>query len=215
VRIYDEAVAGRRRLTPEQRRDELMDVGATLFGEYGYDDVLMEDVAQQADASRALMYHYFSTKRDFFAAIWKRAHDRLLADMSVEGARSVRDGVAAALVAHLEFYERHVRLVAIANRSSIATDSALRVPIADGMRTWCERVLDASGAAGHTRELASAALAGWIAFVREVTVQWLLDERLSRSEVIGMCMAALDGALSPHLDLLAAAPMSERRDQWR
>lgn len=192
----DEAAPPRRRLTPEQRRDELMDVGATVFGECGYEDVALEDVARRANVSRALMYHYFPTKAEFFAAIWKRAHDRLRAESFIDDARPVRDGVAAALDAHLSFYQTHAPLVAIANRSAIANDPVLRIPIAEGMRALCERILDASGAAGHTRDVASAALAGWIAFVREVSVEWLLDQQVSRHDVVEMCMAVLD-AITP------------------
>jgi AcrR family transcriptional regulator len=199
VRIYDEAMSTRRRLTPEQRRDELMDVGALVFSECAYEDVVMEDVARRANASRALMYHYFPTKPEFFAAIWKRAHDRLLAEAPIDGGRSVREGVAAALEAHLSFYEAHVPLVAIANRSSVADDPILRIPISDGMRALCDRVLDASGAHGHTRDLAAAALDGWVAFVREVTVNWLLEQRISRHEVVALCMAVLDAALGNFL----------------
>jgi AcrR family transcriptional regulator len=203
VRIDDEAVPTRRRLTPEQRRDELMDVGATIFGECAYEDVAMEDVAHRAHASRALVYHYFPTKRDFFAAIWKRAHDRLSAEMSDGDALSVRDEIAGALEAHLSFYEAHIPLVIIANRSSIATDPVLRAPIAEGMRTLCERILDAGGATGRSRDIASAALAGWIAFVREMTVEWLLHQRISRSDVVDACMGVLDAAVGAHLGFAA------------
>jgi AcrR family transcriptional regulator len=206
VRIDDEAVPTRRRLTPEQRRDELMDVGATMFGECAYEDVAMEDVARRAHASRALVYHYFPTKREFFAAIWKRAHDRLSAEMSDDDALSVRDEIAGALAAHLSFYEAHIPLVLIANRSSIATDPVLRAPIAEGMRTLCERILDAGGAAGHSRDVASAALAGWIAFIREMTVEWLLHQRISHSNVVEVCMDVLDAAVGAHLDLSSGPP---------
>jgi AcrR family transcriptional regulator len=206
MRIYDGTVSSRRRLTPEQRRDELMDVGATMFGECAFEDVAMEDVARRANASRALVYHYFPTKPEFFAAIWKRAHDRLLAEVSIDDAPSVRDGVAAALEAHLSFYQAHAPLVIIANRSSIAADPVLRIPIAAGMRSLCDSVLDASGATGHARDMASAALAGWIAFIREATVEWLVNKRISRSEVIDLCMAVLDVALGAHVDLAAPTP---------
>lgn len=195
IRIYDEAVPSRRRLTPEQRRDELMDVGATVFEEQAYEDVVMEDVARRANASRALMYHYFPTKREFFAAIWKRAHDRLSAEMFRADTTSVRDGVAATLEAHLAFYQAHVPLVMIANRSSIATDPALREPMAEGMRELCDRILDASGVTGHARDVASAALTGWVAFIREITVEWLSNKQLSRTEVVDVCMGVLDAAL--------------------
>jgi hypothetical protein len=69
------------------------------------------------------------------------------------------------------------------------------------MRALCDRVLDASGATGHAREVASAALTGWIAFIREITVEWLLGQRISRTEVVDLCMGVLDVALGVDRDL--------------
>lgn len=193
----------RRRLTPEQRRDELMDAGAQLFGERAYDEIAMEDIAARATASRALMYHYFPTKGDFFAAIWKRAHDRLLAELRIDPGEPVRTAVYRALAAHLDFYQAHTPLVLIANRSALAADPAVRGPVNADLETLCERILDACGATGHTREIASTALTGWIAFIREVCVEWLERRHLSRDEVLRMCMAGLDATAGAHLALTA------------
>jgi AcrR family transcriptional regulator len=52
----------RRRLDPEQRRAQLLDIGARLFAERAYEDVWIEEVAELAGVSRGLMYHYFPTK---------------------------------------------------------------------------------------------------------------------------------------------------------
>lgn len=199
----------RRRLTPEQRRDDLMDAGVELFSERSYDEITMDDLADHAQVSRALLYHYFPTKGDFFAAIWKRAHDRLLAEMAVPATGSVRDSVCVTLAAHLDFYQAHIPLVFIANRSSIATDPAVRGPIAADMTAMCDRILDACAASGHTRDLAAAALSGWIAFVREVSIEWLLHQHISRDEVFDLSMAVLDATAGTHLPL-AATPASAR-----
>ncbi len=208
-----ERVPTRRRLSPERRRDELLDAGVALFSETAYEDVAMEDVAHRARASRALMYHYFPTKPEFFAAIWQRAHDRLLTGIATDDGGSLRDVVADALARHLSFYQTHVPLVMIANRSSIATDPALRIPIAEGMRSLCDRILDASGATGHSRAVASAALAGWIAYIREVAVEWLAGETISRDEVEHLCMAVLDATLGAEVDLTTVLrPVIDRGD---
>ena len=50
-----------------------------MFVSHTYEEVRMEDVAAQAGVSRALMYRYFPTKRDFFAAIFKADSEQLLA----------------------------------------------------------------------------------------------------------------------------------------
>ena len=68
----------RRRLSTEERREQLLAVGARLFSESPYDDVWIEQVAEIAGVSRGLLYHYFPTKRDFFAAVVERESERML-----------------------------------------------------------------------------------------------------------------------------------------
>ncbi len=68
----------RRRLSTEERREQLLTVGARLFSEDPYDDVWIEQVAEIAGVSRGLLYHYFPTKRDFFAAVVERESERML-----------------------------------------------------------------------------------------------------------------------------------------
>uniref|UniRef100_UPI00389AE0D0 helix-turn-helix domain-containing protein n=1 Tax=Mycobacterium sp. HUMS_1102779 TaxID=3383487 RepID=UPI00389AE0D0 len=63
----------RRRLEPQQRREQLLDIGAALFAEKPYEDVFMEDIAERAGVSRATVYHYYPKKRDMYVAIFRRA----------------------------------------------------------------------------------------------------------------------------------------------
>src|SRR6516165_183215 len=67
----------RRRLSPADRRAELLALGAEVFGKRPYDEVRIDEIAERAGVSRALMYHYFPDKRAFFAAVVKDEADRL------------------------------------------------------------------------------------------------------------------------------------------
>src|SRR5271166_5527703 len=67
----------RRRLSPDDRRAELLALGAEIFGQRPYDEVRIDEIAERAGVSRALMYHYFPDKRAFFAAVVKDEADRL------------------------------------------------------------------------------------------------------------------------------------------
>ena len=68
----------RRRLSTGERREQLLSVGARLFSESPYDEVWIEQVAEIAGVSRGLLYHYFPTKRDFFAAVVERESERMM-----------------------------------------------------------------------------------------------------------------------------------------
>lgn len=193
-----------RRMTPDARRAQLLDVGAQLFGEQPFDEVSMEQIAARAEVTRALLYHYFPTKADFFAALWQRAHDTLRASAPLRTAATVREGVVATLTAYLDFYARNLPLVLIANRSSIAGSPVVRAPIDATFRTLCATVLDATGTTGHSRKLAEAAFAGWVAFVRETTLAGLVDQTITPADNLTLCLAALDATVGAHADLHAA-----------
>ena len=95
----------RRRLSPEDRRAELLALGAEVFGKRPYDEVRIDEIAERAGVSRALMYHYFPDKRAFFAAVVKDEADRLYAATNdpPPGAtlfEEVRGGVLAYMAYH-------------------------------------------------------------------------------------------------------------------
>ena len=53
----------RTRLSTEQRRLQLLAIGAELFARRPYEQVSIEEVAEIAQISCGLLYHYFPSKR--------------------------------------------------------------------------------------------------------------------------------------------------------
>jgi len=190
-------------MSPDQRRAQLLDAGETIFGRGDFEQLTMEEIARHAGVTRALLYHYFPSKADFFAAIWRRAHDTLGAVPEPTEAGTVRTWVAGRLAAYLRFYAEHTHLVLIANRSSVAADPAVREPVTAHFRTLGEAVLDAAGCTGEARPVAQAAFDGWIAFVRVTTLAALVDERISPAQNVALCLAALDATVGRYADLRA------------
>jgi AcrR family transcriptional regulator len=183
------------RLDPQARRDQLLDVGVGLFSAMPYEEVRMEDVALSAGVSRALVYHYFPTKRDLFAALYQRASDRLVEASLHIPELPVYDQVMAGLDAHFDFFETNARTVLVANRGALAGDPLIEGIISNQLGLLRQKMLDALGLEGKPRTLASIALYGWLAFVRAVCVEWLADDLISRDEVRDMCWRSLLGAL--------------------
>jgi AcrR family transcriptional regulator len=193
-------------MTPRQRRDQLLDVGAVMFTECPYEDVLMEDIAAQAGVSRALVYRYFPGKRDLFAAIFQRDSERLLAASEIDAGLSLAEQVLAGLDAHLDYFVAHKHNILTANRGALAGDPTVQAIITSELATLRNRMLDAIGERGHARKVASVALHGWLAFVRAVCVDWLQNPELSRAEVRELCFRTLAGLFAGHLP--AEAPSS-------
>ncbi|MFI0466427.1 TetR/AcrR family transcriptional regulator [Saccharopolyspora sp. 5N102] len=188
-------MGARRRLPPDQRRGELLEIGAQLFATRPYDDVLMEEVAELAGISRANLYRYFASKRDLFAAIYQRAADELLEVAKVDPARPMAEQVSAGLDAHIDYFVANRQTVLAANRT-LSGDPVIQAIIADEMGQLRQRILNSAELGGLSREVASAALHAWLVFVRAICVEWLTNESFSRAELRETCLGALQGALS-------------------
>jgi len=81
-------------------------LGSEVFGKKPYDQVRIDEVAERAGVSRALMYHYFPDKRTFFAAVVKEEADRLYAATNsapptgITMFEEIRTGVLAYMAYH-------------------------------------------------------------------------------------------------------------------
>ena len=99
----------RRRLSPEDRRSELLALGAEVFGQRPYDEVRIDEIAERAGVSRALMYHYFPDKRAFFAAVVHAEGERLFeaTDAVPDPELSMFDQLRTGVMAYLRYDEEH------------------------------------------------------------------------------------------------------------
>jgi AcrR family transcriptional regulator len=208
-----ERMKERRRLVPDERRNQLLDIGAHEFATRAYDEVRMVDVASGAGVSRALVYRYFPTKRDLFAAIYQRAADRLLTSAEFVDDVPMADQVIAGLDAHIDFFVANARTVLVANQGPLAGDPTIQAIISEELSVIRQRMLDAIGLHGPQRAVASAALAGWLSFVRAACVEWLAQQTFSRDELREMCLRTLASALDdPHFSPTStSATISARR----
>src|SRR5690349_25082299 len=102
-----------RRLLPEQRRDQLLDLGAHEFASRAYEDVHMADIAERAGISRGLIYRYFATKRELFAAVYQRSSQRLLESTDLAPDRDMTAQVIQGLGAHFDFFEANARAILV------------------------------------------------------------------------------------------------------
>ena len=68
------------RLDVDERRRQLLDLGAELFTRHGYEELSMAKIAKAAGISKALLYHYFPSKQAYFAATLEQAAAELARD---------------------------------------------------------------------------------------------------------------------------------------
>jgi AcrR family transcriptional regulator len=193
----------RRRLSPRDRRSELLELGAEVFGQRPYDEVRVDEIAERAGVSRALMYHYFPDKRAFFAAVLRTEGERLFAatDTPPEPGQSLFEHLRAGVLAHLRYDEEHPHGAWAAYMGMGRSDRALSgIEEIDNNRQAdriLARITDAVEGeidAALARNL-RATIYAWMAFTFELCRQRLLDPSIDADHVADACAHALLDAL--------------------
>ena len=85
------------RMTPEDRRRQLVGIGLRKFVERPVQELSLDEVAAEAGVSRGLLFHYFPTKTDYHRAVVEAARRRVgrnvSPDAGVVGEAAVRQVV--------------------------------------------------------------------------------------------------------------------------
>jgi AcrR family transcriptional regulator len=78
ARHLPSAATGRRRLSSQARRGELLEAALQEFSSRGYYLTQMEHVAARAGVSKALVYQHFPSKEELFAAVTEQVVEGLM-----------------------------------------------------------------------------------------------------------------------------------------
>jgi AcrR family transcriptional regulator len=69
---------GRARMTGKERREQLLDVGRSLFAQKGFDATSVEEIAAKAGVSKPVVYEHFGGKEGLYAVVVDREMSALL-----------------------------------------------------------------------------------------------------------------------------------------
>ena len=196
------ATSTRVRMTPEGRREQLLDLGVRLLSTRSLEQVSIEVLSEEAGISRGLLYHYFGSKEDFHRAVVRRAADDLIAVT----APGQGDDLTAVLTDSLGAYGDYV----VANRpgylslvrAAAGGNEALREIYEEARASLTGRMFERAGEHGISalgyEDTPSARLMvrGWSALAESVVLDWSADQHgLTRDELLAALAASLFGAL--------------------
>jgi AcrR family transcriptional regulator len=172
------------RLSVDERRRRLLAAGAKLFTRHAYDELSMARIAREAGISKALLYHYFPSKRALFLATLQEKAAELGARTvaAVDPARPAREQLEAGLGAFLGWVEEN----------SGAYLKLLRSAGTPEVHEVVERVREDTArriAAGLGCEVGVAR--AWLWFVDGAIVGWLDRGDLTRLQVHEAALAAI------------------------
>jgi AcrR family transcriptional regulator len=179
------------RLENDERRRLLLDLGAQLFTRHAYDEISMAQIAREAGISKALLYHYFPSKQDYFVATLASGAEELRALVEPDPGLAPAEALMAAVDAYLRWIDDN------AAAYSKLLQSAATVPevreLVEGVRTeTVERILEGIGA---TEPAARTAVRGWLWFMDGACLDWIAHRDIERQQLLGLILGTLFGAL--------------------
>src|SRR5689334_18854259 len=93
-------------MTGKERREQLLDVGRSLFAERGYDGTAVEEVAARAGVSKPVVYEHSGGKEGLYAVVVDREVQRLMDSfsgaLSADSPRELLEQACLVLLTYVE-----------------------------------------------------------------------------------------------------------------
>ena len=187
-------------MDPAERRELILSAARRAFASRPYEEVSLAEVAQEAQASEALVHKYFAGKAGLYAQVLRYAADELAertrrADDALPEGSSARDRVRASVLTYLDFIAaRSPGWMAYQILAGHEPGEAARVrqeAREAAVRALAEVV---GGSRGHRDDFA---FWGYLGFLDDACLRWVHagcpnDQRHS---LIDAALGCLEGAL--------------------
>jgi AcrR family transcriptional regulator len=184
------------RLDVDERRRQLLELGTELFTRYSYGELSMAQIAREAGISKALLYHYFPSKRDFFVATLERAAEELRVRTEPDPSKPPLEQLTGSLEGYLELIEEnsasYEKLI-----ESATTVAEVRELIDNVRELTAQRILAGIVPEGQSPPpTVRAAVRAWLWFMDGVCLDWVREKDFSRRELRDMLLGTLMGAVA-------------------
>ena len=184
----------RTRLTPDQRRTQLLDLGVSLLATRSLDELTIDVLAEEAGISRGLLYHYFGNKHDFREAVVRRAVADLVEQTAPPEGGEPLDRLLASVAAYVDYvvanYQGYVSIV----RGAAGGNETLRRVYEETRAALTDRIFteDAQGEIIPDTPAARLMVRGWSAMGEEMVLTWVADPRgVTRDQLLESLSASL------------------------
>lgn len=176
----------RRRMEPDARRAEILAVARRLFGKGSFSTVSTSDIAAEAGVARALINHYFGSKRELYLEVVRQM---MVIPASVSERlppTTAEERLSICVDRWLDVVERNrdMWLSAIGSEAIGHDEEVERIMLeADEIAT--DRVLEAAmmGDVTAGREKLRAMIRTHSAMLKAASREWLVRGSLSRSDL--------------------------------
>jgi AcrR family transcriptional regulator len=164
-------------MTAQQRREQLLSVGKTLFASRGYEAVTVEEIAAAAEVSKPVVYEHFGGKEGLYAVIVDREMQTLVKKITEsftgDNPRLLLEQAGMALFDYIEGESDGFRILVRDSPVPTGSFASLIVEVADHVEHLLAGQFKARGFNAKLAPMYSQMLVGMVA----LTGQWWLDAR--------------------------------------
>jgi len=202
-------VTRRARMTPQQRRAQLIELGKEMLSTRSIEELSIEELADQAGISRGLLFHYFGSKQEFHLAVATAAADDVLTvtepDNSLPPVERLTEAMTKMVDSVIDKPDAYISLV----RGSASGDAEMRDLFERTRDVQAARISEVMPEYGValTPKL-TFAIHGWVAFAEETIVRWLRSRREPVGANVGSANASSAGVDSTAVGVVAGSPVS-------
>lgn len=156
-------------MSAQDRRAQLVDIGLDLLGTRPFHELALDEVATAAGVSRTLVFHYFPSKGDYYAAVVSRLGARLLQSAPGDPDADVDTRLRAMVASFLRFVRRRRGAYMALVRGASGGDAQVLAILDDIRSSLVLLWLDA--AEWPTRDpVTQLAVRGWIGALEETAL---------------------------------------------
>ncbi|WP_026408505.1 TetR/AcrR family transcriptional regulator [Actinomyces gerencseriae] len=190
----------RLRMDPAERRELILSAASRAFASRPYEEVSLAEIAEEAQASEALVHKYFANKAGTYAQVLQRAADELAertrrAADALPAGSSARDRVRASILTYLDFIaERSPGWMAYQILAGHEPGEAAQVRQA-ARESAVEALADVVGGSHGYRD--EFALWGYLGFLDDACLRWVRAgcPAEQRHSLVDAALGCLEGAL--------------------
>ena len=185
----------RARLTVDERRNQLLDLGRRLFNARPYDAISIEEIAEAAGISKGLLYHYFPSKRHFYVEVVRLGAEHVQRVTAVRPELAPAAQLRQSIDSFLTYVEKNAAAYGHLLRSGVGTDPEASAIVEGTRRAMVDQVLRSIGLADG-RPLVRLVIRGWVGFSEGVTLDWADRRDIPRRDVLRLLTSAFENTLA-------------------
>ncbi|MDP9118632.1 MAG: TetR/AcrR family transcriptional regulator [Actinomycetota bacterium] len=200
------------RMTGGERREQLVNVGRSLFAEKGFEATSIEEIAARAGVSKPVVYEHFGGKEGLYAVVVDREMsdllNRLTAALTANHPRKLVEQSALALLTYIEEETDGFRI--LSRDSPVAGSSGTFSSLLSDIASQVEHILAREFAARSISTTLAPMYAQMLVGMVALTGQWWLEERKPKREEVAAHLVNLGWNGLAHLE---AEPRQISREQ--